>query len=398
LKRKHVPAPIRRAILWFATVPIVAGLIYGGLYSYDAAVIDIKFPLMLLGSAILFVSLFHRDPQYLSQALAAFIGVLFARHTMDLVYFLSNMGPAIAEGVSRASDDSAKGGAAFLAFFGLMLVWAHRRVAIGSLVATVAVLLIAAYATRYLWITFTIGVLLLVFLLDLRRYLLFLSVAVVASFGGLWVLSTVSPNSAEILSGRLKDITEGRPVEAFAVQVNYNAISRIDQVRYAEIVNVIDSVTRRYATFWGTGYGGYYEDSALEFRKELIGPSAFPIESFETGRFASTHEFASQIFLKYGLVGLLCIVSLWLTPWFALIKAWRKGDFTSGGRPQLFASVIVCLVAFVPTAMLEMYWSGKGLFLNGMIIACCLESARRAAFVRSVANPSTRELWRVTQG
>ena len=105
----------------------------------------------------------------MSEALAAFIGVLLARHAMDLVYFLTNVGPAIAEGVSRASDDSAKGGAAFLAFFGLMLIWARRRVAIGSLIATVAVFLIAAYATRYLWITFLTGALLLVFLLDLEE-------------------------------------------------------------------------------------------------------------------------------------------------------------------------------------------------------------------------------------
>lgn len=397
LENRYFPLPVKRAILWFSTVPFAAGLIYGGLYSYDA-VVDIKLPLMLLVSAILFVSLFRRDPQYLSQTLAAFIGVLLARHSMDLVYFLSNVGPAIAEGVSRGSDDSAKGAAAFLAFFGLTVIWAQRRVAIGSVIAAASVLLIAAYATRYLWITFAAGVVLLMFLLELRRYLLFLSIAAAASFGALWTLSTLSPSSAEVLLGRLKDITEGRPIEVFAVQVNYNAISRIDQVRYAEIVNVIDSVSRRYAVLWGTGYGGYYEDAPLEFRQELIGPSAFPIESFETGRFASTHEFASQMFLKYGLVGLLCIMSLWLTPCWAVIKSWRRIDVNKTGGPQLFAAVVVSLVAFVPTAMLEMYWSGKGLFLNGMIIACYFEAARYMSLLRKVASIANPRQLRLVNG
>lgn len=68
-KIKVVPPLVKRAILWFATVPVITGIIYGGFFSDQAGVEvvqDLKFVLMLIASTILFLSIFKRDLHYLT--------------------------------------------------------------------------------------------------------------------------------------------------------------------------------------------------------------------------------------------------------------------------------------------------------------------------------------------
>ena len=38
--------------------------------------------------------------------------------------------------------------------------------------------------------------------------------------------------------------------------------------------------------------------------------------------------------------------------------------------------IVGALAAYVPTSMLQNYWSGKGLFLSGIILALCIHFAR----------------------
>ena len=376
-KIKVVPPLVKRAILWFATVPIVTGLFYGGFFSDHAGlevVQDIRFAVMLIASVILFLSIFKRDPRYLSIVLAAFAGVLLARHLMDLIYLIANVGPAITAGVSRGSTDSAKGGVVFLLFFGVILTWSQRRLLLGIAVAIPSALLLLAYGTRNLWVTVMLGTVVLLLLLDLRRSVLFLSITIVMTIGGGWALFMANPESAEIIYLRAKTITQGRPLERFQVQVEYNLISRIDPARYAQFFNVLDSLGRRYAYLWGTGYGGYYEDSVVYFPIDLT--STFIQHSLDSGRFYKTHSFSSLILLKHGFIGLLIISALWLVPGYALFKIFRKRKRFAADQPRMLHGTMLCITAFLPTAMLQTYWSGKGLFINGMIIASCMEFAR----------------------
>jgi len=377
IREMIVPTFVNRAILWFITVPVITGLIYGGLFSEHAVVEvvqDLKFFIMLIASFVLFYSLFKKDPRFLTIAIAAFTGVLLARHMADLIYLVANVGPAIATGVSRASEDSAKGGVAFLVFFGLSLILIQRRLLLGIAVTIPSVLLLVAYGTRNLWITFLLGAVVSILLLGLRRSVLFISIAAVLSIGGIWALVMVNPESAAVVLARSKSITEGRGPEQFAVLVDYNLISRIDQVRYAEIVNVFDSVGRRYAYLWGTGYGGYYEDTIAYFPFDL--KSSFPEHSLDTGKYYMTHSFSTQMFLKHGLIGMFFIYALWIIPGYALFKIFRNRNMFAADKPIMFNSAMFCIAAFLPTAMLQTFWSGKGLFINGMIIASCAEFAR----------------------
>lgn len=407
-----IPADVKKAILWFATVPVAAGILYGGFVTENAGIevlIDLKFPLMLLMSMILFLTILKRDPDYLPHLLAAFIGVFLARHAADLVYFIFNWGPAIAEGVSRVSEDSGKGGVVFLIFFGLVVSWRStflrrgsssvaltpdgrgwninpvrqdslssliRRLFLGPVIAAPAVLLLAAYGTRLLWITFAAGAIVLLSILKSRRSAFVLLILIATGCGGLWALSFINPDSAQIVLVRFRTITEGRAFDdPDAVGVDYNIVSRIDPVRYAETLNILESARERLSYFWGSGYGGYYEDKVAYFPHNL--QSAFAQYSFDTGKFYRAHDYFMHIFLKFGLFGLLIITKLWFAPGLALFRIFRSADLFRKGQPLLLHGTMLCVVSFLATAMLQLYWSGKGLFINGMVIASCMEFVRR---------------------
>jgi len=377
IKVVTVSKPSKCAVLWFATVPIIAGIIHGGFCSPHASaevVIDIKFPLMLLGSTILFYSAFRNDRNFLLVILSAFIGALLARHLTDLVQFAVNFGPDIAEGVSRGSTDSAKGGVVFLIFWGACLFLLQKRPLLGIIISIPSVLLLAAYGTRMLWITFICGVIVMFVFLKLRQSLVFFIILIFLAAGGCFSLFLTNPKSSNVVLSRAKMITKGRAQNKFSVDVNYNIISRIDPVRYAEFFNIIDSLNTRYAYLWGTGYGGYYEDSIEPFPNTL--KSSFPQYSLDTGKYYRAHGYPIQIFLKHGFVGLLIISLLWLLPWLGLLKIYKKKKMFTTNQPCLLNSTMICLAAFIPTAMLQLYWSGKGLFINGIVIAICMEFIR----------------------
>jgi len=377
-KKVTVPPFVKIAILWFVTVPVITALCYKDLFSEHAGIeviVDIKFALMLIGSIILFLSYYKRDPHYLYKALAVFTGALLARHLMDLVYVTANVGPTIAEGVTRGSEDSAKGAVAFLLFLGLILVWKLKHPLLGIVIVISSTILLVTYGTRNLWITTILGFMMLILFLGLRRSFSFIIIGIVLLMMGIWSLYMVNPWSAEIVFARSKSLIAGSPAEKFSVFVDYNLISRIDQVRYAQIFNVFDSLKRRYALLWGTGYGGYYEDTIYPFPAELK-KGAFPEYSIETGKYYRTHQFTTHMILKHGLLGLICIVSLWFVPGFKLYKIFRHRDIFSQGQPMMLICMILCVVAFLPTGMFQTFWSGKGLFINGLIIASCMEFAR----------------------
>ncbi|NQU30816.1 MAG: hypothetical protein HQ525_09135 [Anaerolineae bacterium] len=392
----EIPPVVKRAILWFATVPVITGVFYGGFFSDQAGievVQDIKFAFMLISSTILFLSIFRRDPHYMTLFLAYFAGVLLARHLMDLIYLFANIGPVITAGVSRGSTDSAKGTVVFLSFFGVILIWIKRHLLLGMAVTIASTLLLFAYGTRNLWITLILGAVMLLLLLDIRRTVLFFSIATVLTIGGGWTLMLANPQSAVVALARIKTITEGRQFDKFSVQVKYNLISRIDPVRYAEIVNVFSYVRKRHAYLWGIGYGGYYKDDVESFPRGL--KSAFAQYSFDTGQFYKTHTFSSHIFLKYGLLGMLYIYALWFIPGFTLVKIWRKWDMFAADQPIFLNGTMLCIAAFLPTAMLQTYWSSKGLFINGIVIALCLEFARHYPIGASSQNMQQRPVMKV---
>ena len=379
--RLYRPAPtVSRAMVWFLSVPMVSGLLYGGVFSefgISEYLSDLRFPLMLIGSLLLYGSLLRSHPQWTHELVAALIGVLLARHLIDLIYLAANYGPQALPGVSRSSVDSAKGAVNLLILLGLLSTVLVRRV--NRLIGVALVVLFGAlsigYATRLIWLGLVLGVIVLMVMLRPSRIVLMIAVSSFLIVAAASLLTILNPGSALVAAGRGATVAGARPAATFAVDVEYNLLSRIDPIRYGEAINVVESLGRRGAYLWGTGYGGYYEDRAVKFEERRM-PTSFPTFMFQAGRFFKTHEFVTHVLLKHGVLGLVLIASVWIVPGVALVRALRYGRDFKKTRPMLMTIIVGALAAYLPTSILQNYWSGKGLFLSGIILALCIHFAR----------------------
>ena len=372
---------IRRVIVWCSTVPFVTSIIYGGFgtnFPVAQFVTDIKFPLMLIATTVIFYHHYQKNSGFLITTLAAFVGVILARHFVDLIYLVFDFGSLLGEGVNRVSIDSAKGCIIFLVFWGFCMIWTRTNRQFGVILSILSLILLITYGSRLLWVTFFLGSVILLSICGRQRISILITIAILSLIGGL-ALSAYRPETAALALVRAKTITHGRAKESFSVKVEDNLISRIDPTRYAEMLNIFDISMQRFSFFWGNGYGSFYEESVVEFPIELEDTgSAFPSYSLETGKYYFAHSYLLHVFLKYGFGGLIVISALWLRPGFRLYKEFKYHiPIFEIDHSRILYATMLCLTVFLPTAILQLYWSGKGLFINGVIIASCLTFVER---------------------
>ena len=388
-----IPKGIRYLMVWFATVPLLVGLLYGGItddHAIEQWIVDLKFPMMLFGALLLFSFFVKSRSSELVIIVAAFVGALAARHLVDLIGFFTGIGPELDAGISRVSEDSAKAMVVFFIFLGLLLMANHRHnIFWGLLIATPALLLSVAYGTRMIWIEFVVSIPLVLIVIPLRKALVvFAATAIVVLVGG-GALYMINQASAERVYDRVKYITEGRKQSDFAVDVEYNILSRIDPIRYAEFVNISDTMDERKSWLWGSGYGGYYTDDVIEFPSDL--QSTFPQYSLESNKFYRSHNFLSQFFHKYGLIGLVLVTSIWVLPGYVLIRKLRRRDGEIVDRDNLLHLMMLTTSVILLTSMLEMTWSGKGFFINGVLLAVVIHYVLGKVADRHVSDPGLEE-------
>jgi hypothetical protein len=266
-----------------------------------------------------------------------------------------------------------------------MLAWGRRQWILGVVMTAASVMLLAAYGTRLLWITFLLGVPLIVSLFKFRQQIVFVGSVVGLLVVGLWGLYLTNPSSAEIVLFRSKTITEGNDISNYKIEVDSNLVSRVDPIRYAEMLNILYSANQRNSILWGTGYGGYYSEDFIQFPRFL--ESAFPEYSFQTGKYYTAHDYSFYVFLKHGLIGFLLITSIWLLPGYRLFHVLRRLDVLMISARSIDNVIIISLLPFLFTALLQLYWSGKGLLINGVIIAIYIYSAQ---IYRTAAGSSKR--------
>jgi hypothetical protein len=377
-----VPRFIKYSMVWFATVPLIAGLLYGGIADDHAIrewIIDLKFPMVFFGIFVLYSIFLKAKPTQLGVVMAAVVGALAARHLIDLLGFLAGLGPDLDVGISRVSEDSAKAGIVFFVFLGLLLMANQRsKILWGLMIATPALLLVVAYATRMIWIEFVISIPLLLIVIPLKKALVVIAATAAVVLLGGGALYVINQASAERVYDRALYITEGRQKSDFVVDVEYNIVSRVDPIRYAEFLNIFDTMRDRKSWLWGNGYGGYYADDAAEFPLDL--PTSFPEYSFETGKFYRSHNFVSNFFHKYGMIGFVLTLLIWGLPGYVLIRELRRQKVVAVDRADLLSVMMLATSAFLLTSMLEMTWSGKGFFINGVLLAIVVEYVLQRRF------------------
>ncbi|MCK4913353.1 MAG: hypothetical protein KAS69_02000 [Planctomycetes bacterium] len=354
MERIKMKTNIKIAMLWFATVPLLTMLLYRNYTEYSAKfeiINDIKVGVMLLLSIILFSSFLSKNPQYIGLITAGLTGSLLGRHLVDLAYWFLEIGSQFA-GIVRVSVDSAAGGIVFMLLLGVYLIFMKKRFVIGSFLGLAGCLLLIGYATRMFWVTALMGFVVLFMILGFKHGLLVLPIMFAVVFGGIILINALRPETALVISKRAE--TFGKSTGAGG-----NFLQNLDPLRYGEVINSFNTSFRHGALIFGNGYGSYYRDDVIAFPRTLT--DAFNEYSAATGKFYRIHNYLFHMFFKYGLVGTIIITSLWVVPGWKCYKI-------SKSNPTMLDGLLAVIIAFIPTAMIQLYWSGKGLFINGVII------------------------------
>ncbi len=373
LRVLYISKPVKLLLLWFATVPVVTGWLYGGFEGYGAmteVIIDLKFGLMLLASLVLFSTYFRRLPLQFNSLLIAFYQALLARLTVNAIYFLFDYGPLLGS-ANRVSLDSAKGVVLLLLFVAIILLSMRRRVLSSTLIGIVSIILLIAYNTRMLWLDCILGLIILMALLRKRQVVVVALGSVVVGILGAFLLQVYRPQTMETVVARSRTLLGQRLQHNYSVQMQANYLGAVDPVRYAEVVNIFDTSWRRGSLLLGNGYGGFFEDAMIPFPQSLR--SSYPKKSFQLGKFYQPHSYIMRVLHKHGIVGLILISSLWGVPFFRIAKWIRR--IRSQALPIVntwFFSLMTGITAFLSTGILSLYWSGKGLMINGLLIAACV--------------------------
>ncbi|MFC1692645.1 hypothetical protein ACFL1R_03985 [Candidatus Latescibacterota bacterium] len=347
--------PVIYASLWFVTVPIITCFLYGGFTTEFASthiVIDLKFPLMLITSLLIYRSYLKTHPDFISTLSAVFVGGILARHFIYFFYWLNGIG-SIYAGINRVSVDSTKGTVVILFLLSVYLLLVRKRLLWGGLMGAFSGLLIIVYTTRMIWLTTVIGIFCIIFTMRLSRWILVISITAAIVFGSFAMLARLAPENIILAVLKANRFSSGVTKDNF--------LEQLDPPRYAELLNFFDTNMKRYAILWGSGYGSYYTESARQFPRRML--NAFPDYSFASGQFFTCHNYVFLMLFKHGILGLLIISCLWLIPGFRCFKILRKLPSTS------FSIVYSSMVVFLPTSILTMYWSGKGVIISGFLIS-----------------------------
>ena len=343
-------------LLTFLIVPIFFGLYSGALLGESVlleVIVDLKFSLMLIIGIILVNNILDNKILELSDLLKIIFIIFCGRHLVDFFYYIIGYGPYFSGIANRVSLDSLKGAVILIAYYSIFKIYEKGRNIFYFIPLLLSSLLLFVYSTRMLWVTFLIGLILLFFIIGGRKRIKF--IVTLPILITLFFIIMRMP-IFELQYTRLMTVVEGRSSEDMVVNVDYNFLSRIDPVRYAQYINVFYSIKSDISLFFGKGIGGYYENYPLVVPNTL--EAAYPAYSYESGKYYKTHDMASHIILKFGVIGLLVYIYLYFLcfkGWFNIVKIYNN-------------SLVKAYFCLLPTVMLQFYWSGKNLIFAGIFL------------------------------
>ncbi len=354
----------------FVVAPLTS-LFFGFATDLGTFVSDAKL-LMFAFGLIYFRRYFAKFREELPRVLALFLALAGGRYFVDFAYLVLGIVRTEISDVNRVSVDSAKGLLVVLMIYLLYQVISGRWRIRAATLLTMALVLLIAYATRWLLLTLIVGIVLFGILVGARRAILTGVAVGVLLAAGITAAAILHPETLDIAQKRLSSLTT----------IETGGVEAVDLTRVISIVNSQRLMWDRHATLTGLGYGSWYTDNYLPYPPgyDLVG--GFDPEWIAERRFYRVHDFVFHMLLKLGVIGLSLYIAAFLTP---LIRLWRRRRvlrYTALWEPT------VILWGASATVLTYMYWSGKGLLLSALFVAIAdaVERASRAAV--ATASPS----------
>lgn len=258
-------------------------------------------------------------------------------------------------GYLHASLDSSKGLILVVTFFAIAKILQRRKVVLWSLILISSLYLMISYQTRWLVVTFALGLMLTIPLYPLRKRLALLA----------WAVPLVSIAAMTLIAFESEALKIMLVRFSFLGDINTaSSLVDIELVRGSAIVNSTNHLWGKGSVLWGLGYGSWYSDNLIPMLD--LNVSAFDEDSLQSGKFYRVHDFFFHFLFKFGVAGLLIYLWVFVQPLMQLWKS-RRSILNRPGGYELLTGVF----GIAPTVITYMWFTGKGGILSGLYIVIC---------------------------
>ena len=216
-----------------------------------------------------------------TKLIISFFGVLFARHTINLLYSFSSIAATFTS-TNAISMCPAKGLIITIFYLGILGLLYTKKTLIFSLASICSLYMLLTYSSRHLYITALLGIFALPKLVSKKQFIAGIPVISTVFVVAVFLLILIRPDTAHYVYLRTSTFFDPARTTR-GIDVDYNFFSAIDPVRYAEILNIVQQSFTKGSILWGQGYGGWFPGSIAPLHVDL--KNAYPPEQLASGSF-----------------------------------------------------------------------------------------------------------------
>ena len=349
--------PYKMVFIYFFVISMSISLLHG--YPQESImrfIVDFKLVIVLYVSLLLFDAYFRTYPEETLRVTQIFFAFLVGSLLHQVIHYLVTPASSDVSGTYiHSSLDSGKGLVLAISFFALSKIGKGNRIFVWTLVACFTIYWLISYQTRWLIVTFALGLLIIYATYPVKRKILLAACVVPAFAIGAVILIALESEALRIMILRFSFIQDIGLDSSFV---------KSEVVRGSSIINSLNLLWEKNSVFTGMGYGSYFNDDY--FPMPDVNISAFDAQSLQSGKFYRVHDFVFHFLFKFGLVGLAIYLWLFIKP---LRQFWKnkRGIMQRQGGAEL----LIVLLGIAPTVITYMWFTGKGNIFCGFYIALC---------------------------
>jgi hypothetical protein len=309
-------------------------------------------------SLVLFTSYFNRFPETFLKVSAIFFAFCIGNFLIDIIKLFFGTNQVVASvGYSNLSLDSGKGLISIISFWAIASITEGKRVLLNLAIVVLTLYVLLAFQTRWLVVTFILGILFIAIFLGFLRSTLLAFPVILFFVISIPLMIQIAPEVWRITLLRfsfIENISSGVSLED------------IELARAGSIYNSINTLSENKSFLTGMGYGSWFSDAYFPMPNLTI--SGFDEDSLNTGKYYRVHDFSFHFLFKFGIIGIFLYADSFLKP---IISIWKKRLHY---RADIFSRRIsILFLGTFPMALTFMWFTGKGLMFCAFFIVLAYE-------------------------
>jgi hypothetical protein len=350
--------PYNKLFVYFFIIATIISIHFGYIYAFNRFIADAKIPMFFCTSLVLFTSYFNRFPETFLKVSAIFFAFCIGNFLIDIIKLFFGTNQVVASvGYSNLSLDSGKGLISIISFWAIASITEGKRVLLNLAIVVLTLYVLLAFQTRWLVVTFILGILFIAIFLGFLRSTLLAFPVIIFFVISIPLMIQIAPEVWRITLLRfsfIENISSGVSLED------------IELARAGSIYNSINTLSENKSFLTGMGYGSWFSDAYFPMPNLTI--SGFDEDSLNTGKYYRVHDFSFHFLFKFGIIGIFLYADSFLKP---IISIWKKRLHY---RADIFSRRIsILFLGTFPMALTFMWFTGKGLMFCAFFIVLAYE-------------------------